>query len=563
MARVSPFPTLTGRAAAPSSLRGEQKILGCVFSPLGETLGRLHEMAGGYVVGQSDAIRFEMRSSLANRGCRSTMCGAVARALLAGALFAGPGCAGAKSPVPAVALPAHYEAAAGSSLAPIALDRWWLLFNDPALDALEDEALAHAPDARTAAARLLEAKAAHDSAIAQTLPTGEGQGNISHQRAANIGGASQSLFPIGGTTDTATANLNVSWELDLFGRLAQSRRNARYDLAAARFDVEGTRASLVASVADDYFQVAGLIIQIADARETVRIQASLATVARKKAALGLGAAADADRVAGDLAQASAQAEDLEAQLHAMQRQLLILIGRGAAPIASLTVQPLAAVAPPVPAAIPGDLLQRRPDVRESEARLRSEAGTARLRHLAIFPTFTLLPGLGLSHTVSPGVSFIPPATLAPAQQTTDLGVWSLGAGVSVPLLDIPRLLYDAKAEDARTREAAIAYEQTVQNAYGDAESALVNLAAGKRAVAILDDGEARARRASDAAAMRYRLGFDDLTTALSAETAWRGTRSALTAERVATLRRAVQTYKALGGGWAFAASGSGGGARTP
>ena len=478
-------------------------------------------------------------------------------------------CAGAGHRAPDLTLPAHYDSGGETALTAIELDRWWLIFRDPALNALEDEAFRNGPDARTAAARVMEAKATRDSQVAQTLPTGNIAGNASHQHAYNIGPPTNSLFPVGGVTDSETVNFNVSWELDLFGRLAQARKVAKADLAAARFNVEGSRASLAASVADNYFQAAGLAIQIADARETVRIQSELESVAHRKAVLGLGAAADADRVAGDLAQAQAQAEDLESQLHAAQRQILILVGRGTAPVASLPVQALASDAPPVPAAVPGDLLQRRPDVREAEAHLRSEAGTDRLRHLAVFPTFTLLPGLGASRTVSPGIAYIPPTTLMPAtlipqQQTSDLGFWTLGAGVTVPVLDIPKLLYDAKAEDARTEQAVIAYEKTVQTAYGDAENALVNLAAGKRAVAILSDGEARARRASDAAATRYRLGFDDLTSALSAETAWRLTRAALTAERVQALRRAVQTYKALGGGWAYAAaSAPRGTARTP
>src|SRR5665213_588876 len=400
----------------------------------------------------------------------------------------------------------------------------------------------------------MEAQATRNSQIAQTLPTGHIAANASRQTANNIGGASNSLFPIGGVTETETANFNVSWELDLFGRLAQARKVAKADLAAARFNIEGSRASLAASVADNYFQAGGLAIQIGDARETVRIQSELESVAHRKAVLGLGAAADADRVAGDLAQAQAQAEDLQSQLHAAQRQILILVGRGTAPVASLPVQALASDAPPVPAAVPGDLLQRRPDVREAEAHLRSEAGTDRLRHLAVFPTFTLLPGLGASRTVSPGVAFIPPTTLIPQQQTTDLGFWTLGAGVTVPVLDIPKLLYDAKAEDARTEQAVIAYEKTVQTAYGEAENALVNLGAGERAVDALTAGEARAHRASAGARKLYAMGLDDLTTALSAEQAWRTTRAALTAERVAALRRAVQTYKALGGGWAFAAT---------
>jgi NodT family efflux transporter outer membrane factor (OMF) lipoprotein len=451
-----------------------------------------------------------------------------------------------------VRLPTAYEAPAGAAPAPAELDRWWLLFHDPALEALEDEAFRNAPDARIAAARVLEAKATRDSQIAQTLPTGNISGNISDQRAHNIGARSSSLFPIGGEIESESASLKISWELDLFGRLNEARKVAKASLAQTRFNIEGTRASLAASVADTYFLANGLIIQIDDARETVRIESELQRVAQQKADLGLGAAADADRIAGDVARAQAQLEDLESQLHAARRQLLILIGRGNAQVESLALPGQAAEAPPPPAAIPGELLARRPDVREAEARLKVEAGTARLRHLAIFPTFTILPQLGLSRNVQPSVSYNAATnTLAPYQQATSLGYWTWGGGVTVPFFDIPRLLLDAKAEDARTRQAAIAYEKTVQTAYGEAENALVNLAAGKRAATLLVAGEARAHRASDAAKTRYGMGLDDLTTALSAEQAWRATRSALTSERVQTLRRAVATYKALGGGWAY------------
>ncbi len=474
-------------------------------------------------------------------------------------------CAGPNPRAPDVRLPARYEAPANSpQLAEATLDHWWLLFNDPALTALEDEAFRNGPDARTAAARILEARAVKNSLVAQTLPQGHIAANASKEREYNLGSNQNALFPIGGDFESETANLNVSWELDLFGRLAQARKVAKADQAATRFNIEGARASLAASVADNYFLASGYAIQIADARETVRIQTRLSEVAFERAKLGLAPQSDADRTAGDLAQAKAQAEDLEAQYHAAKRQLLILIGHGTAPVESVTIQPLAIDAPPVPDAVPGDLLQRRPDVRESEARLRSEAGTDRLRHLAIFPTFTLLPNLGLSRTVQPSVAFTPNGALVPDRQTTELGFWTLGGGVTVPLLDIPRLLYDAKAEDARTEQAVVAYERTVQSAYGDAENALVNLDAGKRAVATLTLGEQRAHRASDAAETRYRLGFENLTTALTAETAWRATRAALTSERVQALRRTVIAYKALGGGWAYAtAAGPLGGAKAP
>jgi NodT family efflux transporter outer membrane factor (OMF) lipoprotein len=482
------------------------------------------------------------------------------RAAILIALLAGVSACGTLREPPKVAMPPAFDGAAGgATLTPAELDRWWLLFKDPQLNALEDDAFRLSPDERTAAARILEARATSGSAVAQTLPTGEIQGQYSRQSASNLGAnQSDNLFPIGGVTTTRQVNLNVSWELDLFGRLATQRKIAKANYLASRFDIEGTRASLAASVADDYFQARGLAVQLADAVETARIDAEIEHVGSEKAKYGLGPASDADRAAADLSQANAQVESLEAQLHAIERQLLILVGRPFEPTANLPIDAEVNPPPPIPAAVPGDLLTRRPDVRESEQKFRSESGTDRLRHLAIFPTFTLLPGLGANSITQPGVGVSVTPTgqvnLFPQQQTTGLGLWTLAGSVSQPVLDIPHLLYDAKAEDARTTQAAVAYEKTVQTAYGEAENALVTLAAAERAASILDTGETRAHRAYDDANKLYRMGLDDITTTLSAEQAWRTTRSALTTARVTALRQAVATYKALGGGWAYAST---------
>ena len=97
----------------------------------------------------------------------------------------------------------------------------------------------------------------------------------------------------------------------------------------------------------------------------------------------------------------------------------------------------------------------------------------------------------------------------------------------------------------------IAYEKAVQDAFGDAENALVALASDEQQIAILEDGEARARKAYDAEQIRYEAGIDDVTAVLTAEQDWSSARTALTNERVLALRHAVQTYKALGGGWDY------------
>ncbi len=462
------------------------------------------------------------------------------------------------APLPTPALPAAYGGeTTGAPLPPAALDRWWLLFGDPVLDALEAESLRDSPDALTAGARDLEARATRAAQRGATFPAGSMTGNASRQKAYAIGAPANDLNPTSGITDSVTGNFNVSWEPDLFGRLATARRLADADAAEARFNVEGTRASLAAQVADAYFQVRGLAIQLEDARQTVRIRDDLLTVARRKLDAGAGPPDDVDRAAGQVAQAQAQADDLAAHRDAARRVLLILVGRDLKAVDDPLAERTLPEAPASPAAIPADLLVRRPDVREAEYRLRAQLGSARLAHLAIFPTITLLPGLGLSSTASPGVSYIPPTTLITSQQTTTTGFWTLGAGISTPTLDIPRLLHQARAEDARAREAAIAYQGVVRTAFGEARDGLDTLAAGERATTRLAEGEVRARRAYEATRRRYAEGLDDLTATLSAEMEWRDIRSALTAERVDTLRRAVRTYKALGGGWAFAGTDGG------
>ncbi len=342
--------------------------------------------------------------------------------------------------------------------------------------------------------------------------------------------------------------------MDFFGALADARRIARADYAASQFDIESARASLVANVADSYFQARGLAIQLDDANESLRIENELLRSTTIKADRGLGPQSDADRVAGDVAQAKSQVENLKAQQHAAARLLLILVGRGPEPVESLPLVAGVPDPPPLPVAVPGELLARRPDVREADEKLRSASLRTKLAKEELFPNLTLQPALGIARQVAPGVGVaqtIAGLIFFPQTQTNKTNYWSLGVNLDQPVLDIPRLLQDAKAQSARTEQAVIAYEKAVQTAYGDAENALVELAADETRIKLLEDGEARSRRAYDAERIRFAAGVDDITAVLSAEQSWRGNRTELTGERVQALRRAVQTYKALGGGWDY------------
>jgi outer membrane protein, multidrug efflux system len=302
------------------------------------------------------------------------------------------------------------------------------------------------------------------------------------------------------------------------------------------FEYEATRWALAAQVADAYFQARGLAIQLADAREAQRIEQELYDVTDKRAKAGLAPTSDADRVAGDLATARANAEAIEAQLQTERRQLLILAGRPIEPTTSVEIASNVGRAPAVPASLPSQLLERRPDVREAQARIQSASGRLLLQDLAFFPTFNLTPGVGWTKYVQPGLSLASDS-------------WSIGGTVTQPIFSIPKLLSDLKAQSARTEEAVLAYEKAVQTAFGEAEGALVTLNADERRVDILIDGEARARRAYDAARLGYQRGLTDLNTVATAEQTWRQTRMQLTNAQVQSVRQAVAAYKAIGGGW--------------
>ena len=474
--------------------------------------------------------------------------------LLTGAVTLALGACASGARKPDVSLPQAFQAPAGAQdLSAQQLDHWWLIFGDEELNQLEAQALAGSPDVKTEIARLQEAGQVEKSGIWQTYPTGDITAGASRKVTKPIGGAPSSLIPIGGVDEDFHADFRPSWEVDFMGALREERKAVRADYAATRFNVEAARATLVADVADQYFVARGLAIQLEDQKEQLQIETDLLNSATVKLQHGLGPRSDADRIAGDLAQAKSQMDGLQAQIHAAQRTLLILIGRGAEPVENLPLVADVPDAPPLPKTVPGDLLKRRPDVREADERMRAAAIRTSLAKDELFPNLTFVPALGIAREVAPGVGLISliPLILAPQQQATNTQYWSLGASLDQPVLDIPRLLADAKAQSARTEQAVIAYEQAVKNAYGDAENAMVLLASDERRVKILADGEVRARRAYDDGRLRYNLGIDDVTSVLSAEATWRTDRTLLTGQRVQALRRAVQTYKALGGGWDY------------
>ncbi|HEX8388997.1 MAG TPA: TolC family protein, partial [Sphingomonas sp.] len=439
-------------------------------------------------------------------------------------------CATGNPRPPETALPATFEAR-GATGAQVRLDRWWTLYGDAQLTALVEEALARGFSTREALARLDEARVVRRTALDQFAPRGDIQANASRQRTYDLGsgdgiglpanggagggaggptdpgtgggfpGGGGFVFP--GRIDTYSLSLPVSWELDLFGRRAAARRSADAELDASVFAYQGARATLAADVADQLFQARGLAVQIADARETVRIREELRRVADIRASRGLAPRADVDRVDTDLATARAQLAGLEAELFAARRTLLALLGRAGAGVDAVPVTAALATPPAIPAGLPADLLARRPDLLEARARLESALGRLRTAELAQFPALTLTPSAGLN--LQRGVF----------EATT--GFWSIGAGLVAPFLNQRRLRDEIRIEDARTEQAVLAFERTVQTAFSESDQAIARLEADRRRAAVLADGEARARASYEATLIQYRRGLIDRQALLDAE----------------------------------------------
>ena len=438
--------------------------------------------------------------------------------------------------------PAAYEQPQPAEKAQAAaLDQWWTLYNDPQLTGLIDEALKNSPDSKDAAAKLEQAIAVRRGALLSYNPQGNLSASISKPNYTDLnpGSASTGSFSFNPVQflgiETASLGFPVTWELDLWGRRATAKRSANADFEAARFTYDATRWSLVANVADSLFQARGLAIQLDQAQETLRIEQQLYDSSKARADHGLAPASDTAQTLANVQNAEAQAEGLRAQLLAARRQLLLLVGRGVDPLASLPMPAQVGVPPPVPAAIPGELLVRRPDVRVAQEQMTSAFGKLSLNKKALLPTITLQPSAGLS-----------------AEGTgpdTQFSYWTLAAGATAPILDRPKLLSQVRQQRAVTEQAVIAYEKTVQTAYSDAEQAFGYYDSDKKRVAMLVEAEKNANFAYQAKQTGYSRGLNDLETALTAEANWRQARLALAQAQVSVMQRSVQVFKALGGGW--------------
>jgi NodT family efflux transporter outer membrane factor (OMF) lipoprotein len=433
---------------------------------------------------------------------------------------------------PNISLPERFEAAP-AAVADEKLDRWWERFSDPQLSALVEQALAQNTDARSAYFRLREARAIRDQSLSQRLPTGAISGSAQLQNGRQLSGVD--LFGSTAQSDSQSLAFSPSWEIDLFGRLGAIGEGARATYVAAAYDYHAARLSLAADVASALFEARGLAVQRDDAQEGLRIARDLARASKLGRDRGLIAASETARLEGDEATAQAELTRIETALRNAKRSLLVLIGSPDTPTSSLAIEARLDTPPPVPASMPAMLLARRPDILAAEARVAAATSAVKVDRLALFPRFTLQGNGNISRTAGPAVGIS--------------SIWSIAAGLSLPVLDRTRLMAQLRATQAQGERAVVSYEAAVQAGFRDADIALALVAADRARLADLSLAEERARFAFDAGRKGFAAGLTDLTTLLQSEQTWRAARRALTNARTQALTNVVGAFRALGGGW--------------
>jgi len=487
---------------------------------------------------------------------------AVLAALLAGCKAVGPDYRRPEVVVPP-AWPSAASAAApdiGSRPVERAYDGrgWWRVFADPVLDALVDDAMRQNLDLQATALRIEQARARRGAALAQGRPSASGSAVAGRQRSSENGplaalaGGAAAAAPAGTPpppapspySDLYDVGFDATWELDLWGKARRGVEAATAQLEAAEQARGEAAISLAAEVVRDYLQLRGAQRALALLRADVDDQRRLLALVASRSRSGFAAQADAVQQQAELARAQAALPPLEQQAALARSQLALLL---ALPPGGLAARlgdapgPEPALPPEVPVGLPGELLERRPDVLDREARLRAATAAIGQAKAQLFPSITLgaFGGLQATH----------------ADQLTDWAsrFWIGGLQVSIPIFEGGKLAAQVRVADAQAREAALAWRGAVLAAYHDADDALANYVDEQRHAGALGRELADARRARALMEARWRAGFVSRIELIEADRQARGVELESLRSRVAASTDLVALYKALGGDWTGAA----------
>jgi outer membrane protein, multidrug efflux system len=434
---------------------------------------------------------------------------------------------------PVVVTPDQYRGVApdlsnqpGSQL-PFAEMQWETVFQDEILRALIKEALANNYDLQISASRIVQAQAVVGVTRANQLPSVSGAAGIDYQRNA--------LALNGPTVDSL--GLQVNYIVDFWGKYRRATEAARAQLLATTYARDVVQTTLISNVATAYFQLRQFDYQLDFSEKSVATDNDAVRLNTIKFKGGDSAITDVYQAQLLLEQAEAQVVLSQQQIAQAENQISILLGRNPGPIArgfSLTDQPHMAV---VPTGLPSALLERRPDVRQSEALLMAANANVGVAKAAFFPQISLTGLFGAQSTAL--TSFLQgPAT-----------VWSLAGEALQPLYAGGAIRSGYDLAWAQRNEAELTYKQTVLNAFGDVANTLVGYNQAKLYRMEIQKQTKTYEDTASLANVRFRGGVTSFLEVLITQQQYFTSQLLLAQAWNSEMQTYVQLYQALGGGW--------------
>jgi outer membrane protein, multidrug efflux system len=448
------------------------------------------------------------------------------------------GCVRAPPSTPVAGIPTPPAWMAGAEVGGDLLEPWWTLFGDPDMTRAVQEAVQANLDLRQFLARLDAAAAQARIAGAPLAPGVDLGAGWQRQQQVFVG------LPIPGRegeplTSRATVHgvsLNLSWEVDLWGRMRAGQQAALADVQATEQEYRAGLASVAGQTVRLWLAAAEASRQRELARATAESFGVTVRQVRERYERGLRSALDLRLSLQNEAVARAQVNLREQELEGLIRQLEILLGRY--PAGALAISPTLPELPGVlPAGLPSALLERRPDLAAAERRLAASLARVEEAKAALFPRISL--------TASGGRTSDELADLL----SSDFNVWSLAANVAQPVLQGGRLQAGVSLNEARAREAVEQYRLAVLRAFGEVETALASEGWLERREADLLEAVEQSRAALRLAEDRYRTGLIDFVTLMETQRIAFNTQSEFIRVRRQRLENRVDLALALGGGF--------------
>ena len=429
--------------------------------------------------------------------------------------------------------PAAYRFAEAAQAESLADAPWFRVFDDPALQALIKEAITSNLDVRAAVARVEEARARAGIAKSFLYPQIDGVASYSAR------GASSSDEEDNNVRQNGTYGFQLSWELDLFGRIRREKEAALAIVLATEQGRRGVLVTLVADVATHYFLLRELDLQLEIARATLKLNDETVTYFRNRLEGGVSNRLELDRIVANRARTAASIPDIEQQIAVIENNLSLLLGRPPTTVGRAVLSAGEGLPPPIPPGLPAQLLERRPDVVEAEYLLVASNADIGAAKALFYPRINLTGFLG-------GVS---------GDLSTFLGgdgsggVWSIGSSLLQPIFNGGRLKANVEVMQARFDVALAGYQKAALNAYREVANSLVTIQKLAEIRVERQVGVDALRDAADLARTRYDSGLASYIEILTADQELFEQQLLLAQTRGAELRARAELYRTLGGGW--------------